>query len=303
MLEYSAPPIKHLKHNGHRIASFVSDSDRNVDRSTVDSFGEEWKKFKAFDDTDIENVGQAYFDIISDDMLEGAVVLDLGCGSGRWSRYLALKVAFIEAIDPSEAVYAAADLNRDIRNIRVTQAGVDRIPFGDGSFDFIVCLGVLHHVPDTEAALATAVRKLKHGGHFLLYLYYNLENRGPLSKALFFLVNATRAGTSRLPKTIKHVVCDVIAFTTYVPLVGTAKIVRALTPNRDFYKRIPLSFYVDKSLYVIRNDALDRFGTPLEKRFSKREVTGMMEGAGLTNVNVSANEPFWHAVGQKAATA
>jgi hypothetical protein len=61
-----------------------------------------------------------------------------------------------------------------------------------------------------------------------------------------------------------------------------------------------LSAYHNKSFFVIRNDALDRFGTPLEQRFSKIEIKQMMEKAGLTNIIFSNNMPYWHAVGQKS---
>jgi hypothetical protein len=49
----------------------------------------------------------------------------------------------------------------------------------------------------------------------------------------------------------------------------------------------------------MRNDALDRFGTPIEKRFSKAEVESMMKNAGLENVIIAATKPYWHAVGRR----
>ena len=49
----------------------------------------------------------------------------------------------------------------------------------------------------------------------------------------------------------------------------------------------------------MRNDALDRFGTPLEKRFSKIEITDMLAQAGFINIRFSSKEPFWHAIAQK----
>jgi hypothetical protein len=63
--------------------------------------------------------------------------------------------------------------------------------------------------------------------------------------------------------------------------------------------KIPLSSYRNKSFYIIRNDALDRFGTKLEQRFSKKEIIDMMTRAGLENIIVSDKEPYWHAVGKR----
>ena len=69
--------------------------------------------------------------------------------------------------------------------------------------------------------------------------------------------------------------------------------------KNKFYTKIPLSYYVGKSLNIIRNDALDRFGTPLEQRFSKKEIKQMMENSGLSEITFSEKEPYWHAVGKR----
>jgi hypothetical protein len=63
---------------------------------------------------------------------------------------------------------------------------------------------------------------------------------------------------------------------------------------------MPLSFYRNQSFYTMRTDCRDRFGTPLELRFSKVEIEAMMRGAGLANIRFSDAAPFWCAVGFKS---
>ena len=185
-LPYNATPASHLEVGGKRVAELQAGAGDNIDPVTVASFGEEWKKFSAFNEEEIANIGNEYFDVVTPEMLnKNTMALDLGCGSGRWTRYTAYQAGFVEAVDPSEAVLPACALTADLDNVRVTRAGVDNIPFEDESFDFVLSLGVLHHIPDTPKALATAAKKLKKGGYFLVYLYYALDNRGPLYKALF----------------------------------------------------------------------------------------------------------------------
>ena len=46
-------------------------------------------------------------------------------------------------------------------------------------------------------------------------------------------------------------------------------------------------------------DSLDRFGTKLEKRYSKEEIYNMMKASDLSNITFSHEEPFWVAVGIK----
>ena len=300
MIEYNISPKNFISLDGNKIASFVSEADSNVDQDTVDSFGKEWTTFSTFSDEDIRIAGDQYFDIVTDKMIGPAsMVLDIGCGTGRWAKYLASRVKFIEAIDPSSAVLSASKLTAGNKNIRITQSGVDVIPFPDESFDFVFSLGVMHHLPDTQDAIQKAANKLKKGGHFLVYLYYSLDNRSLFFRMLFLPVHLLRMIVHRLPHGLKVIVCDILAVILYVPVISLAKLIRFLFPSKLWYKKMPLAYYCDKSFQIIRNDSLDRLGTPLEKRYSRKEIEMMLRKAGFTEVIFSENEPYWHAVARK----
>ena len=102
-IPYTGDPDAWIEVEGGRIAHFAHDDGANLDAVTVASFGREWKKFNTFTEREIATSGDEYFDVVDEkDFSPATVALDLGCGSGRWSRYLAPKVGFIEAIDPSE---------------------------------------------------------------------------------------------------------------------------------------------------------------------------------------------------------
>lgn len=286
--------------SGKSISSFITRNEKNFDSKTVLSFGEEWLKFNSFSEEEIKNAGDQYFDIVQNGLLNPeTVVLDLGCGSGRWTKYVAHRVKLVEAVDPSEAVFAASRLVGKIPNVRITQASVSNIPFEDESFDFIICLGVLHHIPDTQQALTDLCKKLKPGGHILLYLYYSLDNRGSLYKGIFHSSTLLRKVISKLPHGLKKFVCDLIACLVYMPLVLLTRLLQAVFGKKKWIKKIPLSYYADKSFNIIRNDALDRFGTPLEQRFSKTQIENMLRNAGIGKTIFSEGEPYWHVLGQK----
>jgi ubiquinone/menaquinone biosynthesis C-methylase UbiE len=301
-LSYTKSPKKTIyKTDTLEILSFISENDNNIDKKTVDSFGDEWEKFDLFTDDEIKIAGDQYFDIVSANLLtKDTKVLDLGCGSGRWTKYIASKVELVEAVDPSNAVFSALKLNKDELNVRVTQASVSNLPFENESFDFIVCLGVLHHIPDTQKALIDLCKKLKSGGHILLYLYYNLDNRGRLYKLIFYSSTILRKVISKQPKLFKKIICDVLAFVLYFPFISCVKGLYFIFGKKKWIKKIPLSYYSDKSFNIIRNDALDRFGTPLEHRFSKVRISEMLENAGVSENVFSNNEPYWHVLGKKA---
>jgi len=298
MIPYSRQPLSFFDTGHISIAGFISEASQNLEHKTVESFGEEWKKFKDFSEEEIRIAGEQYFDIVDDSILnKNTVVLDLGCGTGRWSKFIAPKVKFIEAVDPSMAVMTAQKILEPYSNVRVSQAAADNLPFPNESFDFIFSLGVLHHIPDTAQALKEAATRLKKGGHFLLYIYYAIDSRGFLFRSLFIISDLVRKIISSLPHSIKQFLCDIIAVLVYMPLIFIARIFKGLGLN--FYKRLPLSYYCDKSFYIIRNDVLDRFGTPLEQRFTRQEIENMMQQAGLGEIRFSEHQPYWHAIGKK----
>lgn len=282
-----------------KIASFDI-GQANLDAKTVASFGEEWGKFASFTDEEITNAGNQYFDIVDGRHINAASrVLDVGCGTGRWSKYISSKVQWVEAIDPSDAVFSAAKLLSSTPNVRITKASADNIPFPDNSFDLVFSLGVLHHIPDTQLAMQHCVSKVKPGGFFLVYLYYALDNRTVLYKFLFWMSNLLRMLISNFPSALKKFICDAMAVLVYLPLVLLSRLFLTIGA-KGLAHAVPLSYYADKSFNIIRNDSLDRFGTPLEQRFTKDEIVTMMKNSGLSEINFSNGAPYWHAIGRKA---
>jgi ubiquinone/menaquinone biosynthesis C-methylase UbiE len=297
---YNTAPNKYFNTTGRKIADFTTnDTNENIDPDVVKSFGDEWNKFHHFSKKTIEKICAEYFDIIDDTIVnKDTYMIDIGCGSARWSEYFLDKAGFIEAVDPSEAIFAANDLLNDAGNIRITKASVDTLPWPDETFDFGMSIGVLHHIPDTKQALIDCVKKIKRGGYFYVYLYYKLDNRGFIFKSIFKLADIARRIICRMPPTLKKICCDILAVVAYMPFVLCAKLFFALGWKK-MAEKIPLSAYANKDFYIIRNDSLDRFGTKLEQRFSKAEIEAMMKEAGLSNIKFGDRSAFWHAIGYK----
>ena len=102
---------------------------------------------------------------------------------------------------------------------------------------------------------------------------------------------------SRSPVAIKRLVCEGIAALVYWPLARSARLAEKLGIG---VSNFPLSQYRSMTFYTMRTDALDRFGTRLEQRFSQAQIRQMMTQAGLTDIRFSPEEPYWCAVGFKA---
>jgi SAM-dependent methyltransferase len=297
MVPYNRSAISVTRVDGIEVASFVTD-ELNADRDTVRSFGDEWNRFASFTEEENQRAGDQYFDIVTSEMLNAnTTALDLGCGTGRWSRYLSPRVRFIEAVDPGEAVRAAAPYVASCRNVRITRAGYGSLPFDKGSFDFVFSLGVVHHLPDTVGAIREAASMLKEKAWLLLYIYYSLDNRNRPYRLLFRASDILRRLISRLPRRSKFFVCELIAVVAYGPFVLLSRLLKRV--GGGAWKLVPLSYYADKPWRVCRNDALDRFGTPLEKRFSRSQIRQMLLAAGLTEIRFSEHAPYWHVVARR----
>jgi SAM-dependent methyltransferase len=144
---------------------------KNIDSKTVSGFGDEWSRLdqSGMSDEDTATIFDGYFSIFPWHVLQKdtAVGFDLGCGSGRWAKLVAPRVGRLLCIDPSVAIEVARKNLHALSNCEFHQAGVDDLPINDKSMDFGYSLGVLHHIPDTRAALAACVGKLKPGAPFL----------------------------------------------------------------------------------------------------------------------------------------
>jgi SAM-dependent methyltransferase len=272
----------------------------NLDTKTINSFGEEWHYYNHInlDDGFIEKYFNDYFAIFPWDLIsKNAVGFDLGCGSGRWSRFVAPKVGTLHCIDASEKALEIAKINcKDIDNCVFHLCSIENITSEDNYFDFGFSLGVLHHVPNTASALDIAVKKLKKGAPLLLYLYFSFDNKPVWYKLLWKVSDLFRKIISKLPFKIKLVTCKVIASFIYFPFSRLAIFFDYLRFNTNHF---PLAYYKNSSLYTMENDALDRFGTSIEHRFSKVEIENMMKLAGLSDIKFSSNPPFWVSVGYK----
>lgn len=153
----------------------------NVEEATVASFGDEWAHFDQSDlgDAELLRMFGQYFRVFPWDALPvDAEGFDMGCGSGRWAKLAAPRVGTLNCVDASQEALGVARRNlAGAVKVRFFHAPANAAPLARGSQDFGYSLGVLHHIPDTAAALAACIALLKPGAPFLLYLYYRFDNR------------------------------------------------------------------------------------------------------------------------------
>lgn len=253
---------------------------------------------KALNDKELQIAFDQYFNIFPFEKINlNSEGFDMGCGSGRWARLLAPKVGKLNCIDPSPIALKQAKLNlEDFANCHFECSTVSDSQLEECSQDFGYCLGVLHHIPDPIEGLKSCARKLKSGAPFLLYLYYSFDNKPRWFKATWQVSDLFRRCISSMPFPLRLFFSQIIAWSIYLPLSRLSLILEKLGLD---VSNIPLSDYRYKQIYYMRTDALDRFGTKLEKRFSKAEIQDMLLQSGFKNIKFSPSTPYWVAVSER----
>ena len=271
----------------------------NIDKKTVSSFGNEWTRFnqKGMLEEESMRIFDNYFSLFPwNKITSDSEGFDMGCGSGRWARYAASRVGHLNCIDPSSAIDVAKKTLNDCKNVTLIRGSVSDSQLKKNSQDFGYSLGVLHHVPDTQKAINSCVELLKVDAPLLLYLYYAFDNKPFFYKFIWRVSDIIRSVISKLPISIRNIFTDLIFLFVYVPFFFVSKTAERLGINPE---NIPLSYYRNHSFYTMRTDSRDRFGTPLEQRFTRAKIKAMMIESGLKDIQFSDNEPFWCVIGYK----
>ena len=130
---------------------------KNLDDSTIEHFGNEWKEFTQ-NEKEFKNqsaIFNDYFSVFDWKLIsKKSIVMDVGSGSGRWAKFVANKVKHLILFDASFDALTVSKYNlSNINNVSFVNGSVDHIPVKNNSLDFVYSLGVLHHVPSTKSAI------------------------------------------------------------------------------------------------------------------------------------------------------
>ena len=213
--------------------------------------------------------------------LEGKLVLDVGCGMGRYAEVVSRWGARVVGIDLSQAV-EAAQRNLGARgNVTIFQADVFALPFAPESFDYIYSMGVLHHTPDCEKAFKVLPRLLKPGAGIAIWLYSAYHRWYRMSDVYRHL-------TRRMSPETLHRIC----YAT-VPLYGVHQVLKKIPllgrpASGMLAYMVPMSFNPDPQWRVL--DTFDWYSPWYQSKHTYEEVFRWFESSGLEDLHV-ANRP------------
>ena len=221
--------------------------------------------------------------------IQGSLVLDAGCGMGRYLRVAAEAGARVVGLDLSAAVVAARDLTAEWPDVALTRGDLLRPPFAPETFDHIYSLGVLDHTPNPRAAFLALARLLRPGGRIVIWVY---PRERP---ALERIMDAHRSVSRRLPLGV------LVALSRVMAPVGGIKRRLMASPNRLVARlgvvlnvaTIGVSMHPDPEVRVC--DTLDWYAPKFLSRHSPEEVAGWFAEAGLVAVeDLARGQVFFH---------
>jgi len=247
----------------------------------ADSFGYQWHRYST---TQLDRTGrqQSENDFavrtgLRPADLKGKMVLDVGCGMGRFAEVATRWGANVVGIDLSNAVEKAVQNLAD-RDFLGLQADVFRLPFAPESFDCIYSVGVLHHTPNCEEAFSALPRLLKPGGVIAIWLYsgYNKWYR---------FSDQYRKITHRVSIRALHRIIRVAVPFLYGVDRGLRKIPLAGPPVAGLVNHVfPVSRNPDPETRVL--DTLDWYSPRYQSKHTYEEVFRWFEKCGLESLNV-----------------
>ncbi len=245
---------------------------------TQSTYGLQWNRYRIVRD-DEDRATFRHRTGLSEDALAGKVVLDAGCGMGRYLRIAAGSPArLVVGIDLSRAVEAARDVTRGLPRVAIVRGDLLRPPFAAGGFDVIYSLGVLDHTPDPRRAFLELARLLRPGGVIAIWVY-------PRERRIVeAIMNAQRVVSTRLPLGVLEPLCRIAA-----PIGGLKR--RLMASRWRPVERlgvalhlatIGVSMHPDPEVRVC--DTLDWYAPRYLSRHTHAEVAGWFAEAGLVEV-------------------
>lgn len=144
--------------------------------SYADLFGEQWKQYRRtqLDSYSGSPISETRLNRCLGDMenkLHGKLVLEAGCGAGRFTEVLLKKGAKLVSSDLSSAVEVNIENFPVSDKHLVIQADINDMPYADETFDVVVCLGVIQHTPSPEQTIESLYKLVKKGGYLVIDHY------------------------------------------------------------------------------------------------------------------------------------
>lgn len=246
-------------------------------QKTAESFAYEWNIVYQENDYEKQNFLHFLHPFVCEPDLSDKILLDAGCGSGRFTKQAALCGArLVIGSDLGRSVEAAFQLTRHLLNVCIVQADIYHMPVHQAA-DLTFSIGVLHHLPDPEGGFKQLPATVRPGGQLLIWVY----NRRCNFRAVYVFETMRRL-TRRLPRPLVYRLGYAPAAAVHTLNYAT-KALNHLGATR-LAKQIPFSYYANFPFSMKVSDAFDVFATPHSNYYYVEEIEEWFRRAGLPDV-------------------
>ncbi len=246
-------------------------------KKTAESFAYEWKYIYKENDYEKNNFFHFLSPFLQEENLKGKKTLDIGCGSGRFTKWAALsgtEVSF--GSDLGETVEVAYEMTKDFPNVCIIQADIYAMPFFE-TFDIAYSIGVLHHLPRPKQGFLKLPKVVRKDGQFLIWVY----NRRGNARAIYFY-EPLRDLLKKLPKPLLFKLCYIPGFIVHlINLFG--KFLEAIGLKK-LASKLPFAYYAHFPFNMKLNDAFDVLATPKSNYYYYEEIEKWFADGGLKDV-------------------
>ncbi len=251
------------------------------------SFGLEWNKHARtqYDSYTGTNISEKRFfgDTKWPRNMEGQKILEVGSGSGRFTEQAASTGAMVVSMDYSPAVDANYQSNGNKENVLIVQGDIYSMPFKEGSFDKLFCIGVLQHTPEVKKAFLALPKPLKPGGKLVIDVY-----RAP---SWFITAHVARVLFKKVNKQLLYNICKKYVNFMWPIVTRINRLPKGNMINRFFFLIADYRGIYDLSEEILKEWAiLDTFDslTPAYTQAQRLEtVKNWFDQAGLIYSEIS----------------
>lgn len=210
--------------------------------------------------------------------MSGELILEAGSGAGRFTEVLCQTGATVVSMDMSLAVEANSENNGRFPNLRLVQGDILNPPFAPGSFDRVVCFGVLQHTRDPRAAFMSLSRLLKPGGVIACDVYRNsIASR--LSWKYLLRPVTCRMPSGGLYHLVRRIVPPLIPFTRFLKSFG-GRVGARLSPILE-YSSLDLTEDANREWSIL--DTFDMYSPEYDLPQTLSDVRNWLKDAGLSD--------------------
>ena len=246
-------------------------------KKTGESFAYEWENIYKENDFEKNNFLHFLSPYIKEGNIKGKRILDIGCGSGRFTKWGALcGASVVFGTDLGESVEVSYKLTKAMENVCIIQADIYSMPFKN-QFDIAYSIGVLHHLPKPQEGFSRLPKVLKTGGKMLIWVYSRRNNK----RALYFY-EPMRDILKKLPKPLLFKLCYIPG--AVVHLLNYTTHFCNFIGAKELAKKMPFAYYANFPFNMKLNDAFDVLATPKSNYYYSEEIEKWFSDAKLKEI-------------------